>query len=387
MSVNDGLRKIWEASAIDLVEKLDQAQRSMDRDAAKAATEALAKHLSSLQAEPDPHKKFIGELVADFRKVGREAGTGLLDRYERGMKHGSEPLLECGDDWDYSVPERDWLIRNWLPAGRFGMLCGMGKIGKSKIVVQLCAGLAGGFPDWLGERGPKLEIDEGVCVVLASWEDEADEVARRLRPMCVMFDSLDGNGNKVSLSDLGGRFRYVAPSGLMWGPRSSGSGHVSTGGEMLGAGLHLQRYCEDRQARLLVVDTRSAAFGSSEIDRGIVREFLYALDTWAQRVNCAVLLVTHSSKAGEFYTGSTDWLNGVRFAWHLGVEDTEGKTGKNAKNPAMRLDCIGSNYGYVEEPMWLIERPDGYAWEAVSAEEAANWRRAKKGGYLNDEDD
>ena len=39
---------------------------------------------------------------------------------------------------------RRWLVRDWLPAGRVALLTGPGGVGKSRLVLQLAAGIASG---------------------------------------------------------------------------------------------------------------------------------------------------------------------------------------------------------------------------------------------------
>ena len=41
-------------------------------------------------------------------------------------------------------PPRRWLVRDWLPAGRVALLTGPGGICKSRLVLQLAAGIASG---------------------------------------------------------------------------------------------------------------------------------------------------------------------------------------------------------------------------------------------------
>jgi len=84
-------------------------------------------------------------------------------------------------DWNFTVPDREWLIPDWLPAGRIGLLTGEGEKGKSLLALQLAAHMAAGGGLWLG-RGIKEvmpPVSDGV-VVIAHWEDEAEEIRRRL---------------------------------------------------------------------------------------------------------------------------------------------------------------------------------------------------------------
>ena len=86
-------------------------------------------------------------------------------------------------------PQRRWLVRDWLPAGRVALLTGPGGVGKSRLVLQLAAGIASGggqgdawidTPDTDTLRLGSASRSEGDCVVYASWEDEPEEIYRRL---------------------------------------------------------------------------------------------------------------------------------------------------------------------------------------------------------------
>ena len=89
-------------------------------------------------------------------------------------------------------------------------------------------------------------------VVVASWEDEAAEVHRRLI------------AQPVPVPELADRLHYVdaAEWGPLWAP--VGTAHVQTVAELTAAGRRLRRLCERVGARLLVVDPLAAAYGSDE---------------------------------------------------------------------------------------------------------------------------
>ena len=81
-------------------------------------------------------------------------------------------------DWSKVVPPREWLVLNWLPRGRVALLTGEGGQGKSLLALQLAAAVAAGDPVWLS-GGPKLAISNTTTAVIATWEDEADEISVR----------------------------------------------------------------------------------------------------------------------------------------------------------------------------------------------------------------
>ena len=86
--------------------------------------------------------------------------------------------LRVDTNWRQPPLPRRWLIDGWLAAGRIALLSGRGGAGKSKLAVQLAYAIAAGRQEWF-EGGPKLN-DIGNPIVFASWEDEREELHRRL---------------------------------------------------------------------------------------------------------------------------------------------------------------------------------------------------------------
>ena len=86
------------------------------------------------------------------------------------------------------TPSRSWLVEDWLPWGRLAMLTGIGGAGKSRLALQLAAGIAsgGGDPDaWIACPPGLLPIGKelpaaGGAVVFATWEEDPVEMDRRL---------------------------------------------------------------------------------------------------------------------------------------------------------------------------------------------------------------
>ena len=88
-------------------------------------------------------------------------------------------------DWTAPAPAREWLIPEWLPASRVCLLSGPGAVGKSRLALQLAVAVASGVRVWL-KSGPPADVAKtggragGAVAVIASWEDEPDELARRM---------------------------------------------------------------------------------------------------------------------------------------------------------------------------------------------------------------
>ena len=217
---------------------------------------------------------------------------------------------------------------------------------------MLACAVAGDGDRWPdGEAGLRL-TGKAAPVVLATFEDDADELERRRRRLVSRGyapadrDRLDGRAHVVDLSERGPLWTVDR-----YGPLDSAD---ASGLDALAA------YADDVGARLVVIDPLYAAFGGSENDRAHAGAFLTRLRRVAADLKAAVLLVSHPPKgtagtsraaAGADPSGVSTWRDGVRAVWRLGpMPDGDatgtadkGADGKLTKHDALTLDK--SNYG------------------------------------------
>ena len=236
-----------------------------------------------------------------------------LIEYEPQIVSAAPPLL-TGD-----LPQREWLIKDWLPANCVSMFTGEGGVGKSYAALQIACALISGVKDcYFDAKDLPIENAElpSISVVYAAWEDELEEVSRRIR-------RIKGNLQWPDFDKIGRGFSFVDLKrlGPIWGPKQGD--HVSTRGGLLPSGQELLRICEEKPARLLVLDPGAGAFGGNENDRAAVREFTGYMSGWGVDNKCATLIIAHPPKSGDTYSGSTDWLGSVRSLWNLGVRTTK----------------------------------------------------------------
>ena len=320
------------------------------------ALELLDALRSCLAAYPNDQQAREG-----IRRLAREI-DGAVQRRPIGL-----------ETWDNAgpPPPRRWLVEDWLPAGRVTLLAGQGGVGKSRLALQLAAGIAsgGGRLDgtdhasegcsWIETPSPDtLKLGNatepgGAPVVYASWEDELEEFWSRL-------SELSGSAapwvtperlSRLHIADMAGH-------GPLWGPRADGGRHTDTLGETTAAGHELRRLCEEVGARLLIMDPSAAAYGSNENNRALVRAFVSDLDAWARDNNCAVLILAHPPKWAADYSGSTDWEASVRSMWTLRTErigsGTRKKNSEADNRPeGWQLARPKANYGPPVAPVQL----------------------------------
>ena len=183
-------------------------------------------------------------------RAALDAVRDVLTRMDEVAAEAPIPWTTWAEHPDPPSPRR-WLVRDWLPAGRVALLTGPGGVGKSRLVLQLAAGIASGggqgdawidTPDTDTLRLGSASSTGGDCVVYASWEDEPEEIYRRLAQVSgdgapwVTPDRLRG----LHLVDMAGM-------GPIWAP---GAGrHISTIAAITPAGQRLRRHCEEHAAQ------------------------------------------------------------------------------------------------------------------------------------------
>ena len=329
---------------------LQAAAGEPDRERLAELSNELSAELGKPDHDPAVAAKLAGELAAGFKRGSTaEALVALeaeLPRHEPIETHAPA-------DWP-TPPARQWILDGWLPAGRVTLFTGKGGAGKSLLTLGLALALAAGEEKWLGNQGkgsPRVRGGAG-AVVWASWEDEPDEVWRRAQWI------QDNQGKRPTkehfvLADLAGR-------GPLWAPGADGKGstHTSTLASLTPTGERLRALCEEREARLLVLDPLAAAYGSNENDRGLVRSFISSWDRWGRKHDCAVLIIAHPPKSaggdeGVSYSGSTDWLGGPRSLWALEKDRPPKEGNKQPPGEALKLVNTKNNYAPDGGAVWL----------------------------------
>ena len=316
---------------------------------------------------PEEWIRRLENWVVSYPEEGRSVATALEDAAERirGAGISLNPLT-----WSMiGEPEpRRWLIDQWLPAGSVALLTGEGGAGKSRLALQLAAGIASTHSatgTWIeGADAPRIGNaipNDGTPVVYATWEDRADEMARRLSqisgdpaPWC----------EPAALDNL--KMLDLAGYGPLWATTSRFDGPSLTQ-----LGRAVRQVVEVTDAGLLVLDSLAAVYGANENDRGQVRDFMASWDAWATFADCTVLIIGHPPKSSAGYSGSTDWHSAARARWEISKEPLQPMAkGGRQESSQWQLAMVKSNYAPEPAALCLDWDHTGPRW-AVSSTWAA----------------
>lgn len=257
--------------------------------------------------------------------------------------------------------DREWLIPGWLPANTATLFTGDGGAEKSWITLQAVCQVACGFNNaFLNPEFPMpSEADNSIeskHIVFATYEEEPAEIKHRLHVLASginwIAESLETIKQHLHIVDMRG-------VGRIWGP--SDNKHIAITGKLLPAGEQLRAICVERQAKLLVMDPLSGAFGDNENDPTAVYDFVSSFRGWGDAVECAMLVIGHLPKGAEGcaagFSGSTAWETSTRSMWMLSKQDAG-----DSKNPEeyWALLHTKSNYAPLEKEKPLVKSPYGW---------------------------
>ena len=334
----------------------DEARKRLTEYARDNALSEISQVLLDAEIPEDSRIQTLGNLLND------------LDLFSNSLERPHPKVIHWDD---IEVIDREWLIPNWLPANTATMFTGDGGAGKSWLTLQAVCQIASGFNNaFLDPEFPiPSEADESVepkHVIFATYEDEPAEIKRRLQSLASgmnwILESLDTIQQHLHIVDMRG-------IGSVWGP---GMGkHIANTGDLLFAGEAIRTICEKRNAKLLVMDPLSGAFGGNENDRTAVYDFVSSFRGWGDAAKCAMLVIGHLPKGAEGraagFSGSTAWEASARSMWMLSKQNAG-----DSKNPKeyWALLHTKSNYASLQNEKPLIKSQYGWWREARDTDEA-----------------
>jgi RecA-family ATPase len=224
--------------------------------------------------------------------------------------HPAEPLnpIDPSTFDGKPIPERQWVVRDWVPMTRVTGLYGLGGEGKTLLAQMLATACAGG-KTWLGLSTRRCRS------LLLFCEDDAEEMQRRQEAINDHYG--------CDFADLGA---------IRWLPRLGHDNVLMTfeagRGSLTPLFDKLYRAAADHSAELIIADTLTDVFSGTENDRGQARAFVQmALGGLARLTGAAVLALAHPSltgvNSGTGSSGTTGWIGTFRSHLYLAAPKSE----------------------------------------------------------------
>lgn len=282
----------------------------------------LWEEMATAEPDPAPAAATVRDKTKSFEQEWRAITPSLL--------HGRE------------VPERRWIVKDWLPKRQVTLNYADGGIGKTLLALQLMAATA------LGEKWCGLPVEQCPSIGLFS-EDDKDELHIRLdgirRFYCTQFTELDD----MVMVDGTGQDNLL----VVW----DGTALKATR-----RFEQLREHALDIRAKLIVIDTAATTFGGNEIDRTQVTQFVGTyLTRLAQDIDGAVLLNAHPSvsgmASGNMTSGSTAWNGSARSRW--AVTRPDGEDGKPKLDSPERVLTRRKSNGAAAGETIVLEWSEG----------------------------
>jgi RecA-family ATPase len=235
---------------------------------------------------------------------------------------------------DQPVPEREWIVKDLIPAKTVTLLSGDGAAGKTTLALQLATARALGR-DWISTMPAP-----GRTLFLSA-EDDADELHRRLDAIRTHYGATFEEMADLQLVDLVGENAVL--------------GEIGRTGIISAAPIFdaVVSVIEGSRADLVVIDALADAFAGDENNRSQARQFIGLLKRPARTYGCAFLCLAHPSlygmSSGKGTSGSTGWNNSVRS--RLYFESAKATDGSEPDPDLRVLSVQKANYGPKGAPI------------------------------------
>jgi RecA-family ATPase len=259
-------------------------------------------------------------------------------------------------DWaNREVPERTWVMPDWIPREQVTGLYGIGGINKTDFLAQLLMASTAGLP-FLGYQLTAVGPVYGLFC-----EDTEAEIVRRATRIAAHYGR--------SLADFPD-FRFASLVGFDDPEFMAFNGPKPHCCALTGRSCSL--------APSLPRSTAPDFFGGTEISRRDVTRFVRKLDAVSITRRCAILFTAHPSvrgrSQGTFDSGSTGWEAKVRARLSLhdpgDEDDGDGKRGPRPPTERRTLTRQKANYARPGETIELICRNGVFTTAALDPEQA-----------------
>jgi RecA-family ATPase len=235
---------------------------------------------------------------------------------------------------DKPVPEREWVVKDMIPANTVSLLMGDGAAGKTTLSLQLSVARALAR-DWIGT----LPTD-GRTLFLSA-EDDEDEMHRRVDAVRQHYGAPFEDLKDLRLVDLVGENAVLG--------ELQKNGIIKATPLLAAVVAEVERFRPD----LVVIDALADAFAGDENNRTQARQFIGLLKKPAKEFRTAFLCLAHPSlygmNSGAGTSGSTGWSNSVRSRLYF---ESAKASDDSAPDPDLRqLSVKKTNYGPIGHPI------------------------------------
>lgn len=223
---------------------------------------------------------------------------------------------------------KPFIMAGFVPARELTLATGAGGANKSTFGQQLATCCAAGVP-MLG-----IDVMQGPALYITA-EDDDDRLHWMQTHICrALAVDMAGMAGKLHLVSLRGRLGNELATF-----DAEGKLRPAPSFQLLKATI------EQTGSSLVVLDNAAHLFAGNENDRQQVTAFVNLLYSLCRDLGVTIILVAHSNKAGDSYSGSTAWLNAVRS--QIVLQRPEG-----AIDPDERLLTLGkANYARQGEEL------------------------------------
>ena len=275
---------------------------------------------------------------------------GVLDKHWKTLRELPE--------WDKKPPDRDYIVKDLLVAGKVGMLAGHGGRGKTFALTQLAISVATGR-NWFGH--PDFSVPKKGKVLLALGEEDGEELWRRIY---YSRRSLGIEGQ--AWEDLQDNLRPL--------PLAGEQVTLLDGESYTEFYKNLESRITTDELRLIILDPLSRfASSDTETDNKAATTFITALERLTRGESKPGVIIAHHERKpnsdkqeSQFgVRGSSGLVDGVRWVGRLGPAEDK----NNAR--LVQFKVVKSNYTGIPTPIELqreagsgilsVHQDDGFA--------------------------
>ena len=204
---------------------------------------------------------------------------------------------------EVALPARPWIAPGRIMRGAVTIIASPGGVGKSTLELTIAAHA------WLGKRFAGFEFRGQTKALVINNEDDYDEMARRMRAICTVYD-LDPKAVMQGVAMLSGAdypFKIADAS-----PPKFRTHEMAALGEL----------CREQGIGVLLVDPVVETHDSDENNQQDMKAIMAAYRQLARDYNIAVVLAHHTPKGGErasqdAFRGASAIINSARIGLTL----------------------------------------------------------------------